>query len=209
MTQILQIDSSINGSASVSSSLAASLVENISLQTQINHTHRDLNAEPIPHLTGQTFQAFNLPQEQRNEQQQQSVTLSDQLIAELATAELIVLALPMYNFGIPSGLKAWIDHVARAGITFKYTDKGPVGLMGNKKLIVVAARGGVYSGTPADNQSAYIRQIFGFMGIEDIDFIYAEGLGSPDNREQSIQQAADQIGQLTEQLRSSSTAETA
>ena len=137
---------------------------------------RDLATDPVPHLTADAFRAFGTPAEARNATQQAAVAYSDALIDELVRADVIALALPMYNFGIPSTLKAWFDQVARAGVTFKYTDKGAVGLVTGKKAYVFATRGGRYAGTPADHQSAYVRTFLSFIGIDDVEFVYAEGL---------------------------------
>lgn len=197
---ILHINNSIKGSAGASSQLSSDLVKAIATNTNARVTLRDLTAEPVPHLSLDTFEGFSLSQEQRSEEQQRMVALSDKLITELEEAELIVLALPMYNFGIPSHFKAWIDHIARAGVTFNYTASGPVGVMTGKQLVVVATRGGVYSQTPNDHQSPYIQQIFGFIGIDDIQFIYAEGLASPAHQAQALQNAAEQIKGVAEQL---------
>src|SRR5207237_7970112 len=104
------------------------------------------------------------------------VDLSAALIDELHRADVIVLGLPMYNFGLPSALKAYFDHIARAGVTFRYSEKGPVGLLTGKKVYVFAARGGLYAGTPLDTQTAYVRDMLRFLGIDDVEFVYAEGL---------------------------------
>jgi FMN-dependent NADH-azoreductase len=128
------------------------------------------------------------------------VQYSDALIAELERAEVIVLGLPLYNFGVPSTLKAYFDHVARAGMTFQYTDTGPVGLLTGKKAYVTAARGGLYAGTPADTQTPYVRQFLGFLGIEDVEFVYAEGLAiSEASREAALARAKTSIELLTPQ----------
>ena len=110
---------------------------------------------------------------------------SNRLIDELRRADVIVLGLPMYNFGVPSTLKAYFDHVARAGETFRYTENGPVGLLTGKKVYVFAARGGRYAGTPSDAQTGYVRQFLGFLGIEDVEFVYAEGLAVDEASKQS------------------------
>ncbi|MGQ0546410.1 MAG: FMN-dependent NADH-azoreductase [Betaproteobacteria bacterium] len=136
---------------------------------------RDLALDPVPHLDGERFSAFVTPREKRTGEQQAIVAFSDTLIDELRRADAIVIGLPMYNFGVPSQLKAWIDHIARAGETFRYSDKGPVGLLTGKKAYIFATRGGLYAGT-ADTQSAYLRQLLEFVGIADIEFVYAEGL---------------------------------
>ncbi|HQY47645.1 MAG TPA: NAD(P)H-dependent oxidoreductase, partial [Usitatibacteraceae bacterium] len=109
----------------------------------------------------------------------------------------IVIGLPMYNFGIPSTLKAYFDHVARAGVTFKYTEKGPVGLLGGKRAVILAARGGLYAGTPMDTQSAYVRDFLRFVGIDDVRFVYAEGLAMGEGpRAEALAKAGDEIARL-------------
>lgn len=137
---------------------------------------RDLAADPIPHLTAETFQGFQLDAAERNPAQKAATLVSDSLIAELKQADAIALGLPMYNFTLPSILKSWMDYVARAGVTFEYTENGPRGLIGDKPLYVFAARGGQYQGTPADTQTGLVRSFFGFIGIENVQFTYAEGL---------------------------------
>jgi FMN-dependent NADH-azoreductase len=137
---------------------------------------RDLAAEPLPHLTAERFSALTTPAEQRTAAQARIAAESDELVAELQTADVIVIGLPMYNFGVPSTLKAYFDHVARAGVTFSYTAEGPRGLLTGKKVFVLATRGGRYSGTAQDVQSAFVRQFLGFIGLTDVEFVYAEGL---------------------------------
>jgi FMN-dependent NADH-azoreductase len=124
---------------------------------------RDLAAHPLPHLTEQTLGAFFTPAEQRSPEQARAAQLSDQLVAELAAADVVLIGAPMYNFSISSGLKAWIDHVARAGVTFKYTESGPVGLLKGKKVYVFTSRGGVYSQGPAkvmEFHETYLRGVW-------------------------------------------------
>ena len=123
-------------------------------------------AEPVPHLNAERFGAFITKPEERSAAQHAVVAYSDALIDELKQADVIVLGLPMYNFGVPSQLKAYFDHIARAGVTFKYTDKGPVGLLTGKKVYVFAARGGLYAGTPLDTQTSYVRDFLRFLGID-------------------------------------------
>src|SRR5262249_875393 len=137
---------------------------------------RDLARTPVPHLDAARFGAFLAKPGERTAAQQSAVDESDALIRELEAADVVVLGLPMYNFGIPSTLKAYFDHIARAGVTFRYTEKGPVGLLTGKKVYVFAARGGVYAGTPGDTQTPYIRTFLGFLGMTDVEFVYAEGL---------------------------------
>lgn len=137
---------------------------------------RDFARTPMPHLDGATFQAFLTPPTQRDAEQQAAVDHSDSLIAELALADVVVIGLPMYNLGMPSMLKAWFDHVMRAGKTFRYTERGPQGLLEGKKALVFATRGGRYAGTAGDVQTQYVRNLLAFIGIVDVEFVYAEGL---------------------------------
>jgi len=137
---------------------------------------RNLAEETVPHLDAERFGAFLAKPGERSVEQRAVVEYSDALIDELKRADVLVLGLPMYNFGVPSTLKAYIDHIARAGATFKYTEKGPVGLLTGKKAYVFATRGGLYAGTPLDTQTAYVRDMLRFLGIDDVEFVYAEGL---------------------------------
>jgi FMN-dependent NADH-azoreductase len=137
---------------------------------------RDLAKDPVPHLTAERFGAFLAKPEERTPEQQAVAGHSDALIEELKNADTIVLGLPMYNFGIPSTLKAYFDHVARAGVTFGYTEKGPVGLLTGKNAVIFATRGGLYAGTPRDTQTGYVRDFLAFLGITEVEFVYAEGL---------------------------------
>jgi FMN-dependent NADH-azoreductase len=158
---------------------------------------RDLARSPVPHLTADRFQAFLAQPEQRTASQRAAAEDSDALIAELAAADVIVIGLPLYNFGVPSTLKAYFDHVARAGRTFRYTESGPVGLLTGKKAYVFATRGGHYRDTPADTQTGFVRQILGFLGVTDVEFVYAEGLAiDAASREASLARAARRIEAL-------------
>lgn len=139
-------------------------------------TVRDFASDPVPHLDGAGFQAFLTAPAERSAEQAAKVAYSDTLIAELQAADVLVIGLPMYNLGIPSTLKAWIDHVARAGVTFRYTAEGPQGLLAGKQAYVFATRGGRYAGTAFDTQSDFVRNFLGFVGISDVQFVYAEGL---------------------------------
>ncbi len=197
MTTLLKISTSArsNGNAN---RLADELVDAwIDSRPETQVQARDFGREPLPHLSEDEINAFFTPAEARTPEQQELVRVSDELIAELQAADVLVLSVPMYNFGIPSTLKAYFDRLARAGITFKYTSEGPVGLVTGKKAYVVAARGGVYAGTPKDTQSAYLRDFLGFIGITDVEFIYAEGLNLGDDRKtQAEAQARQQIQRL-------------
>jgi FMN-dependent NADH-azoreductase len=163
---------------------------------------RDLGGDAVPHLSGQSMAAFMAKPEERTPEQQAVVDYSDALIEEIRRADVIVLGLPMYNFAIPSGLKAYFDHIARVGVTFRYTENGPVGLLSGKKVYVFAARGGKYAGTPSDSQTPYVRHILGFLGMEDVKFTYAEGLGmGEESKQAALANAEAAIGQLVETLR--------
>lgn len=198
MTTLLQINSSLNSHNGQSSQLTGRFVS----AWQAGHPEgrvvlRDLAAEPVPHLDAERFGAFLATPEARNAEQQAVVAYSDALIDELKAADVVVLGLPLYNFGIPSTLKAWIDHVARAGVSFRYTETGPVGLLTGKKVYVVAARGGRYAGTPLDTQTGYIRNLFAFLGMNDIEFVYAEGLAMGEAPKQAaLEQAHQQLEKL-------------
>jgi Acyl carrier protein phosphodiesterase len=198
MTTLLHINSSLHGTKGESSRLASRFVAG----WRARHPgacviERDLAATPPPHLTAERFQAFVTPPEQRSAAQQAEVATSDAWIAELRAAEVIVLGLPMYNFGVPSTLKAWLDHVARAGITFRYTANGPVGLLTGKRAYVFATRGGAYAGTPRDTQTPYVREFLGFLGIDEVEFIHAEGLALGEERKRAaLDSATAQIDDL-------------
>ena len=153
---------------------------------------RDLTTNPVPHLTAERFAAFATPPEQRTPEQAREVACSDALIEELKAADVIVLGLPMYNFDIPSSLKAYFDHIARAGITFRYTESGSQGLLTGKRVYVLAARGGVYTGTPLDTQTGYVRNFLGFLGLEDVEFVYAEGLAMGETGRAGALRSAEQ-----------------
>src|SRR5882672_10703411 len=160
---------------------------------------RDLAKDPVPHLDAARFGAFLAKPEERTPAQQAVVDYSDALIGELKRADVVVLGLPMYNFGVPSTLKAYFDHVARVGETFKYAEMVPVGLLTGKKVYVFAARGGMYAGTPNDTQTPFIRTFLSFLGMSDIEFVYAEGLAISDaSKQQSLARAEAVIDALVE-----------
>lgn len=198
MTQVLHINSSIFGADGQSSKLASDFVSRWqSRDADIHVTFRDLADEPVPHLTAEVFSAAITPKGERSDTQNATAALADTLVGEILEADAIVIGLPMYNFGLPTALKAWVDHIARAGTTFRYTENGPVGLLGGKKVYVFATRGGYYQGTGADLQTQYIRQLFGLLGINDIEFVYAEGLAiSEEIKTRALNNASEQITKL-------------
>jgi FMN-dependent NADH-azoreductase len=199
MTTLLQINASINDDNGQSSQLANQFVA--AFRARIPNAKIVVRnvaaADPVPHLNAERFGAFITQVEQRSAEQHAVVAYSDKLIDELKQADVIVLGLPMYNFGVPSQLKAYFDHVARAGVTFKYTDKGPVGQLTGKKVYVFAARGGLYVGTPLDTQTSYVRDFLRFLGMADVEFVYAEGLAiSPQSKEAGLAKAVAEIARL-------------
>lgn len=176
MTTLLHINSSARTNGNANQLADKFVAEWAARHPRQQIVQRNLTAQPVPHLTEETINAFFTPADQRNAKQRDAIKLSDELVAELFAADIVVIGVPMYNFGIPSTLKAYFDHVARVGITFRYTSSGPEGLVNGKKVYIVAARGGSYSGTPGDTQTAYLRNFLGFLGMTDVTFIYAEGL---------------------------------
>jgi FMN-dependent NADH-azoreductase len=196
MKTILQLNSSILAAQSQSSRLADEVVAALS-EDGADVVRRDLAQNPLPHLDGERFGAFL--SKDPSEKEQEILSLSNALVDELRRADVIVLGLPMYNFGVPSQLKAYFDHIARAGVTFRYTEKGAVGLLTGKKAYIIAARGGLYAGTPADTQTAYVRDFLAFLGITDVEFIYAEGLAMGDaSKAAGLLKARDLIGKLVD-----------
>jgi FMN-dependent NADH-azoreductase len=181
MRHLLQINTSLFGEGGQSTTLANEFVR----AWQETHPQgiviqRNASGDAIPHLTGERFTAFLAKPEARTPEQQAFAGFSESLIEELRRADTIVLGLPLYNFGVPSSLKAYFDHIARAGITFRYTENGPQGLLTGKKVYVFATRGGQYAGTPLDSQTNFVRDFLAFLGMKDVEFIYAEGLAMGD-----------------------------
>jgi FMN-dependent NADH-azoreductase len=199
MTTLLQINASLNHDNGQSSRLANQFVAAYRMRRpEAKIVVRNVAAgDAVPHLNAERFGAFITKPEERSDSQHAVVAYSDALIEELKQADVIVLGLPMYNFGVPSQLKAYFDHIARAGVTFKYTDKGPVGQLTGKKVYVFAARGGLYAGTPMDTQTSYVRDFLRFIGMADVEFIYAEGLAvSPQSKQEGLAKAAAEIARL-------------
>src|SRR5919108_2998928 len=190
MTTLL-LKSSLFGDAGQSSQLASQFAARLGGRLTV----RDLSREPVPHLTAERFQAFLAKPAERTPEQRAVVEYSDRLIGELREADTIVIGLPMYNFALPSTLKAYFDHIARAGVTFKYTEKGPVGQLTGKKAYIVVARGGLYGASHA--HATYVRDFLGFLGITDVEFVYVEGLAiSPASKEAALAKAKERIASL-------------
>jgi FMN-dependent NADH-azoreductase len=177
MTNILHIDSSIFSGDGVSSTLARQFVDTlVARDPEVNVVHRDLGRKPIPHLDAERLTALNTPAEARSPEQARIAAETDGLVQELQAADLVVLGVPMYNFAVPTQLKAWFDHVARAGVTFRYTADGSEGLLKGKRAVVFTSRGGLHRGRASDSQTAFLTTMLQFIGIEDIKIVFAEGL---------------------------------
>jgi FMN-dependent NADH-azoreductase len=197
MTKVLIIDSAATGEKSVSRKLTGELVEQLrAREPDVQIVRRDVGRAPIPHLTEETVGTIRgAPAE--TDAAAAALALSDTLIAELKAADLIVIGAPMYNFGIPSTLKAWFDHVLRARVTFHYTADGPEGLLKGKRAIVIEARAGLYSEGPAaamDHQEPHLRTLLGFMGVTDVTYVRAEKLAfGPEAAAAAITEAVEQL----------------
>ncbi|HHE1263907.1 FMN-dependent NADH-azoreductase [Vibrio parahaemolyticus] len=177
MSRVLALKSSILGDYSQSNKLVEDFIKNVD---QDKLTVRDLAANPLPVLDFAVATALRAT-EDLSQEQQSVVDLSDTLIEEVKAADTLVIAAPMYNFTIPTQLKNWIDLIARAGVTFKYTENGVQGLIEGKKAIVVTTRGGIHKDSPTDNVTPYLRTVLGFVGIIDVEFVYAEALNMGDD----------------------------
>ncbi|HKQ15095.1 MAG TPA: FMN-dependent NADH-azoreductase [Steroidobacteraceae bacterium] len=196
MSTLLYVRTSLYGAQAASSQLAERFVAEWRTRNPGGHViTRDLAADPVPHLTAERFQAFSTAPEARTPEQRAIVEYSDALIDELRAADTIVLAVPMYNFGVPSTLKTYFDHVGRAGVTFRYTSTGPEGLLAGRRAYVFLTRGGIYGGEQ-DTQAPYLRQFLRFIGIES-EFVFAQGLAYGEAaRQKSLAQAHEQIAGL-------------
>ncbi|RUL66137.1 FMN-dependent NADH-azoreductase [Dyella dinghuensis] len=188
--KLLHIDASSLGQHSVSRQLTAAAVNKLRQEhPALDVTYRDVSSNPLPHWTPVV------------DAQSEAAQLGNEVMDEFLAADVIVIGAPMYNFSIPSQLKAWIDRISVAGKTFSYTEAGPKGLAGGKRVIVASSRGGIYSSGPAaglDFQEAYLRAVFGFLGITDLQFVRAEGVNvSAEHKTNAIAAAHNTIGTLT------------
>ncbi len=199
--KLLHVDSSILGQGSVSRALSAEIVAALRERAPGSTvTYRDLGAAPVGHLSGAHLAAAQGAAPEAPALRE-DLAAGQEALAEFLAADIVVIGAPMYNFGVPSQLKAWIDRLAVAGKTFRYTEKGPEGLAGGKTVIVASSRGGLYGPeTPTaflDHQESYLRGIFGFFGISDVRFVRAEGVNlGPDKREAAIEAAREEITRL-------------
>jgi FMN-dependent NADH-azoreductase len=192
---ILQINSSPRGDASQSTRLATRLANRLrDADPNATLTVRDLGRTPHPELDEATLGALFTPADKRTHEQAARVAQDDALIAEVKAADVVVLGVPMYNFGVSAQLKNWIDAISRAGVTFRYSANGPEGLLKGKRVYVALTRGGRYRNTPADTQVPYLRTVFSFLGMTDVHFVYAEGLAmGPESEQRGLSAAHAEI----------------
>ncbi|WDM69121.1 FMN-dependent NADH-azoreductase [Xanthomonas cucurbitae] len=190
--KLLHLDSSALGANSISRELSAAVVaQQRLLHPNLQVSYRDLDRDPIPHLTGQSLVQADAAE----------AAAAEQVMQQFLEADVIVIGAPMYNFSIPSTLKAWIDRIAVAGRTFRYTATGAEGLAGGKRVIIASARGGIYPETSNNFQEPYLRQVFGFLGIAEVSFVRAEGVAySPQHRSDALAQALAALRQPEEVL---------
>jgi FMN-dependent NADH-azoreductase len=198
MKNVLQLTTSLfdgAGKQGVSSQLSNELITGLrNINAGLQMKVRDFATNPAPYFDHAWLQALSTPATDRSDEQSAKVAYSDSLITELQAADTIVIGVPMYNFSIPAMLKSWIDHIARAGVTFTYTDKGPVGLVTGKKVYLVIAMGGVHEAGVTDHVRPYLRTLLGFLGMTDITMIVADGLAmGEESRTQGLQNARKQI----------------
>jgi FMN-dependent NADH-azoreductase len=201
MKKILNITSSAKGENSFSGKLSTAIVEKLqtkypdsSLQTL------NLGKNPLPHLDEVHLAAFFTPENLQTEDDKEVIKISSEAIKETMEADIIVISVPLYNFGIPSTLKSWIDHIARAGITFTYTENGPEGLIKNKKVYLAIASGGIYSEGPMkpfDFTEVYLRAVLGFLGMTDITVFRVEGTVIPEIKDMAVTKALEIVGEFS------------
>lgn len=186
---VLTINASLFGAHGASTQLNQKLLAALEREHgPLRVIERDLAQAPLPYFDAAMISALAAAETERNSHQQTRVELADQLIAELREANIVVVAAPMYNFGVPAQLKTWLDYLARAGVTFRYTANGPEGLLADRPVYITATRGGQHQGRASDSQSAFLRTFFNFLGLKDLRFVYAEGL-STGLKEQSLMAA--------------------
>lgn len=200
-TRALVITSSILGTQGQSLALAEHFTSRSNARETLEVTRRDLVADELPHLGVAELSSWQVPAAERTPEQRALAELSDGLIDELKAHDVLVLAVPLYNMGIPSQLKAWFDRVLRAGETFRYTDKGSQGLVQGKRAVILAARGGQYAGTELDSQTPHLKGMLGLIGITDVTVVFAEGLAMGEgHRDASLKEARQAIDGLVATL---------
>ncbi len=197
MKQILLIEASPQGAHSSSNKLGRAVVDKItSKHPGSKVVTRNLTDQPLPHLDPICLAGFMNTPDKHSPDEKRAIRHSDEIIAEMFAADVIIVATPMWNFSIPSVLKAYIDHLARAGKTFKYSAKGPEGLLVNKSMYLAVSSGGMYSAPPMNKYNfvvPYLTSLFGFLGITDVKTVWAEGLAMPEVKDTAVQKAIDVI----------------
>tara|TARA_R100001377_G_scaffold60759_1_gene36914 strand:- start:421 stop:1059 length:639 start_codon:yes stop_codon:yes gene_type:complete len=201
MSKVLQLKTSIfdtQENQGVSSQLGDAVVARLREDdAQLALVTRNFSTDPVPYFDNAWLQALSTPPSERSQEQAEKVAYSDALIAEVQAADIIVIGVPMYNFTLPAALKSWTDHLARVGVTFRYTDSGPVGLLNDKKVYVVLSSGGQHTEGETDFLRPYLRTFLGFVGMQDVDFIVADGLNMGEApRKQGLRKAQQQIQNL-------------
>lgn len=202
MSKVLRLKTSIfdtQDNQGVSSQLGDALVSRLGDgDAELTLVTRDFSHGAVPYLDNAYLQALSTPPAQRSQEQADKVAYSDALIAEVQDADTIVIGVPMYNFAIPAALKSWTDHLARAGVTFRYTDTGPVGLLTNKKVYVLLSTGGQHQEGVTDFLRPYLRTYFSFLGMTEVEFIVADGLNMGEKpRSEGLHKARVQIQNLS------------
>lgn len=197
--KLLHIDSSILGDASSSRALTREVIGNLkSTESSVEIVYRDLSQDVTAHISGGTFVAKGTPAEKRSAAQQHEVALGEAMLNEFMAADVIVLGAPMYNFTVPTQLKAWIDQICVAGVSFRYSEAGPEGLAKGKRVVIVATSGGIHAGTPTGiAHEEYLKLVLGFLGITDIEVVRAHGLNyGPEAKEAGLAAARVSIHAL-------------
>ncbi len=195
MTTVLNVKSSVFGDGGASSELNDAVLAELKANLgELDVIERDVVGTPLPYYDAEFMSALGASPEGRSDSQQARVALAEQLIEEVKRADVIVVGVPMYNFGVPAQLKTWFDYLAQAGVTFQYAENGPQGLLNDRPVYITASRGGEHYGKPTDAQTDFLRAYFNFLGLKDLRFIYAEGLNMG-KREASIHKAKDAIKQ--------------
>ncbi|GHG68199.1 FMN-dependent NADH-azoreductase [Alishewanella longhuensis] len=200
MKNVLVIKSSISGDNGKSNQLIAHLLAQ-GAATNVSVTEIDLNLNPLPHLEMSEIASWMTAAADRTAEQQALAAHSDDLIAKVTAADALVIGVPMYNFALPSQLKALFDRLARAGVTFKYTEQGPVGLLADKPVVFALARGGIYANSPADSQVPFLKSFFNFIGLTQLHYVYAEGLNmGPESAENALSKAQAELSEIAKIL---------
>ncbi|CAM5205648.1 FMN-dependent NADH-azoreductase [Alishewanella longhuensis] len=200
MKNVLVIKSSISGDNGKSNQLIAHLLAE-GAAAAVSVTEIDLNLNPVAHLAMDEIASWMTPPADRTAEQQALAAVSDDLIAKVAAADAVIIGVPMYNFALPSQLKALLDRLARAGVTFKYTEQGPVGLLQDKPVVFALARGGIYANGPADSQVPFLKTFFNFIGLTQLHFVYAEGLNmGPETAESALNSAQAELKEIAKTL---------